>query len=189
MRPLAELRVAWDSAPRPAVALEDAIETGALTELRRRFARAEQQEQWLAHRGRYSRAALEAGPVLDRLRELAESIAGTALVARSAEARRFDAGGYALLEDDDGEPGFELCLDFSEHGGARSALVYCAGRRPYFAMPQQPGLAALVHRDADTRRFMPYVQRFTNAPVARVELLLVRLSHTPASRAGDFPAG
>ncbi|HUH05446.1 MAG TPA: hypothetical protein VML75_25800 [Kofleriaceae bacterium] len=175
MRPIAELRAAWGSAPRPAIALEDAIEAGALADLRRRFEQAQPRAHWLAHRARCSRATLEPGPIGDRLRALAEAVTGAVLAIRRVEARRFDLGDYALLANDEEAPGFELCLDFSERSGARSGIVYCAGRRPYFVMPQQPGAVVLVQRGPDTRSFMPYLQRFAGAAAPRVYLLRIRL--------------
>lgn len=182
---MTDLRAAWSAAPRPAVVIEDAVDAAARAELRRRFETSGPETSWLAHRARCTRAALDPGSVGATLRAVAESVIGATLAIRTVEARRFDPGDYALLADDEEAPGFELCLDFSERPGARSAMVYCADRRPYLVMPQRPGVVALIHRAADTRRYMPYLQRFAQGPAPRAHLLVLGLIQRPGQPPGQ----
>jgi hypothetical protein len=128
----------------------------------------------LADRYRLATSTLD-DPLIERLVELAASVAGTPLVRHGHEWMRLGHGDYQLMKGDGlerpSEPHVELIADLSAAATGEAEIFYSDGR----VVPQLPGAVAVLKRDATLVRWQRRLSlRVGDALVYRLRLTLLR---------------
>lgn len=163
----------------PLAVLADAIGPDERASLRNRLAEHPGQQVFsVADRGHYRLWPGYREPALcARLSELAAHIVGAPLAPHEQRWACFGHRDYALVRDDDQRrPALaawvEVILDLSTAATGAAEVVY-SGPDGAVALPQIPGLLAVVGRSGETRRYERYLShQVGRARVHRLTLVL-----------------